>query len=84
MAEGSMDRDKGSEEKDAFSRNTEIRLGISHTRRLLADIVGKSPMPDQCSVLGTLSRTRYRAAAAVSYRAVPVEAIGDHAFCAGS
>ena len=29
VAEGSVDRDKGSENKDAFSRNTEIRLGIS-------------------------------------------------------
>ena len=43
VAEGSMDRDKGSEEKDAFSRNTEIRLGISHTRRLLAEIVAGLP-----------------------------------------
>ena len=34
---------KGSKQQDAFSRNTEIRLGISNTRWLLAEIVAGLP-----------------------------------------
>ena len=39
-----MDLDNlGSKQQDAFSRNTEIRLGISNTRWVLADIVAGLP-----------------------------------------
>ena len=41
--EGSVDLDKGSENKGAFSRHTEIRLGISLIRRLLAEIAAVLP-----------------------------------------
>ena len=39
VANGSMDLDQGSKHKDAFSTHTAIRLGVSHTRWLLAEIV---------------------------------------------
>ena len=43
VAKGSVDLAEGSKNKDEFSRHTEIRLGISHTRRLLAEIVAGLP-----------------------------------------